>query len=371
MKTLHVITGLGIGGAEQQLRLLLRHLPARSDVVALTNPGPVAGQLRDDGVQVTHLGMRGNRDLRAVPKLARIIARGNYDLVHTHLYRACVYGRSAARLAGVPAIATEHSLGRHHIEGRPLSRGNRALYLLTERLGHGTVAVSETVAMRLRKWGVPDRRIHVVPNGIDAAQFRYCEDRRRQTRARLAIAPDTFVVGAVGRLVPGKRFELLLRAMAETPGAHLLLVGDGPERQSLERLALELGITDRVHLPGACGLDGRVLNIPGLLAAMDVFVSTSREEAFGLAVVEALAAGLPVLHTACPALEDLPAEHTTGAVRVSSHPTLLARELTRYGRAGTRRIPPPAAVGHYDISHSADRLMHIYDAILRRTSSRS
>lgn len=371
MKTLHVITGLGIGGAEQQLRLLLRHLPTHNDVVTLTNPGAVAGHLRADGVRVTDLGMRGNRDLRAVPKLARIIARGGYDLVHTHLYRACVYGRPAAHLARVPVIATEHSLGRHHIEGRPLNRGNRALYLLTERLGHGTVAVSETVATRLRTWGVPDRRIHVVPNGIDAAQFRYCADRRRRTRTHLALAPDTFVVGAVGRLVPGKRFDLLLRAMAETPGAHLLLVGDGPERPALENLARGLGITGRVHMPGECGLDDATLSVPGVLAAMDVFVSTSREEAFGLAVVEALAAGLPVLHTACPALEDLPAEHTTGAVRVSSHPALLARELTRYTRAGATRIAPPAAVGHYDIAHSADRLMRLYDTVIRRTSSGS
>ncbi|MDI3419113.1 glycosyltransferase [Streptomyces luteolus] len=371
MKILHIITGLGIGGAEQQLRMLLPHLPARSDVVTLTHPGPVAVQLREDGVTVEHLGMRGNRDLRALPRLTRIIANGGYDLVHTHLYRACVYGRPAAYLARVPAIATEHSLGSHHMEGRPLNRGNRALYLLTERLGRATVAVSDTVATRLREWGVPEQRIHVVPNGIDARRFRYDAARRQRTRARLSVGPDTFLVGAVGRLVPGKRFDLLLRALAETPGAHLLLVGDGPERLALEKLAAELGVTDRLHLPGACGTDGPEPTVPGLLAAMDVFVSTSREEAFGLAAVEALAAGLPTLHTACPALEDLPAHQTEGARRVSSHPTLLARELTRYITAGATRITPPAAVAHYDIARSADRLTHIYDDTLRRTSSRS
>ncbi|MEU1127751.1 glycosyltransferase, partial [Streptomyces sp. NPDC005899] len=100
MKVLHVITGLGVGGAEQQLRLVLRHLPARCDVVTLTNPGAVADGLRADGVDVRDLAMRGNRDLSAVPRLARLIRRGAYDLVHTHLYRACVYGRVAARLAG-------------------------------------------------------------------------------------------------------------------------------------------------------------------------------------------------------------------------------------------------------------------------------
>ncbi|MFD9167156.1 glycosyltransferase, partial [Streptomyces sp. NPDC059558] len=138
VKALHIITGLGVGGAEQQLRLLLRHMPMQCDVLTLTNPGPVAEGLRADGVRVVHLGMRGNRDLGALPRLVKFIRRGQYDLVHTHLYRACVYGRLAARLAGTGAtVATEHSLGDGEIEGRPLSGGVRTLYLASERLGAG------------------------------------------------------------------------------------------------------------------------------------------------------------------------------------------------------------------------------------------
>jgi len=168
VKALHVITGLGVGGAEQQLRLLVRNLPVDCDVVTLTNPGAVAEGLTADGVRVTHLGMRGNRDLAALPRLASLIRGGRYDLVHTHLYRACVYGRVAARLAGVKAVvATEHSLGDSQMEGRRLTSGVRALYLASERLGSATVAVSSTVAERLRRWGVPGPRIEVVPNGID------------------------------------------------------------------------------------------------------------------------------------------------------------------------------------------------------------
>ncbi|MFE0427530.1 glycosyltransferase, partial [Streptomyces sp. NPDC058953] len=105
-RVLHIVTGLGTGGAEQQLRLLLRHLPDpyTCDVVTLTNPGAVAAGLRADGVRVTDLGMRGNRDLGALPRLVRLIRDGGYDIVHTHLYRACVYGRIAARIAGVRAV---------------------------------------------------------------------------------------------------------------------------------------------------------------------------------------------------------------------------------------------------------------------------
>ncbi|MFI1587038.1 glycosyltransferase [Streptomyces halstedii] len=363
MKVLHVITGLGVGGAERQLRLLLRHLPARCDVVTLTNPGAVAEGLRADGVRVRHLGMRGNRDLAAVPRLARLVRLGGYDLVHTHLYRACVHGRTAARLAGTPSVATEHSLGREEIEGRPLTRGTRALYLRTERLGAATVAVSSTVAARLRAWGVPSARIHTVPNGIDASAFRFDGGRRRAARALLGLPGDAFVVGGVGRLVPGKRFDATVRAVADLPGAWLLLAGDGPEAGALRALAARLGVADRVRFAGECG-EGAAPDVPAVLAAMDVFVSASREESFGLAVVEALAAGLPVVHGACPAVEDLPSgQAPEGAVRLRS-PTDPAAELTavlrRHLAHGPRRLPVPRALDHYDIRLSGRRLMDVY-----------
>ncbi|MFJ5686512.1 glycosyltransferase [Streptomyces sp. NPDC093099] len=379
MKVLHIITGLGIGGAEQQLRLLLRQLPTRSEVITLTNPGAVAEGIVADGVPVTDLDMAGNRDVGALPRLARLIKRGRYDLVHTHLYRACLYGRFAARIAGVRTIvATEHSLGAVQIEGRPLSAGARGLYLAGERLGTATVAVSATVARRLERWGVRPDRIHVVPNGIEVGRFAYDETARRTARARLGVPENAFVVGGVGRLTGSKRFDRLVRAVAELPGARLLLVGDGPERDRLLRLARERGAADRIMLHGSCqdppppqpppsaalprqhGPD-----LPSLLAAMDVFVSTSHDEAFGLAVVEGLAAGLPVLHVTCPALQDLPADAAPGARRVSGSVPGLVDELRRFEEAGPRRLPVPPAARHYDIAHSARQLMTVYENAVR------
>ncbi|MEC4020194.1 glycosyltransferase [Streptomyces sp. H27-D2] len=377
MRVLHIITGLAAGGAEQQLRLLLRHLPARCDVVTLTNPGAVAHGIRSDGIRVDHLKMGGNRDLSALPRLVRTIRSGRYDLVHTHLYRACVFGRTAARLAGVRAVlATEHSLGETRIEGRPLTPGTRALYLATERLGSGTVAVSATVADRLRAWGVPSGRIHLVPNGIDARNFRFDPAARTAARTRLGLPERAFVVGGVGRLVPGKRFDVLLRAVAGLPSARLLLVGDGPERAALRALADRLGVADRVQLLGerdgavAAMSDGPA-EIPGLLAAMDVLVSPSEEEAFGLAVIEALAAGLPVLHVTCPALDELPGADAPGARRVALDPAALTDALRELAAAGQGRLPVPAAVRRYDIARSADRLMALYErTAARRTRTR-
>ncbi|MFD7894235.1 glycosyltransferase [Streptomyces sp. NPDC059743] len=409
MRVLHIITGLGIGGAEQQLRLLLSRLPTESEVVTLTNPGPVAEGIVADGVPVTDLAMTGNKDLGALPRLTKLVKQGRYDLVHTHLYRACLYGRFAARLAGVRTIvATEHSLGAVQIEGRQLSTGARALYLAGERLGTTTVAVSATVARRLERWGVRHDRIHVVPNGIDVGRFAYDENARRAARSRLGLPLDAFVVGGVGRLTPSKRFDTLVRAVAELPRARLLLVGDGPERERLRRLARRWGAAHRILLHGACedppravpgplpggpssgpsgdppdGLSGELSDVlsdgpsaepahapdlPSLLAAMDVFVSTSYDEAFGLAVVEALAAGLPVLHVTCPALHDLPADDAPGARQISGSLPELVAELRQFEEAFPRRLPVPRAARHYDISHSAEQLMTVYGHAVRGTA---
>ncbi|NEA41767.1 glycosyltransferase, partial [Streptomyces sp. SID11385] len=332
------MTGLGVGGAEQQLRLLVPRLTADSEVLTLTHPGPLATALRADGVPVHHLGMRGNRDLSALPRLVRHIRTGRYDLVHTHLYRACLYGRLAARLAGVRAlVATEHSLGDTEIEGRPLTPGVRALYRAGERLGTATVAVSDTVAERLTRWGVPDTRVHVVPNGIDAAAFAHDPELRTTARTALGIPPGAHVLAGAGRLVPGKRFAALVEALALLPADHhLVLAGAGPEEAALRAQVARLRLADRVHLTGEQDPHG----LRALLCAADVFLSPSADEAFGLAVVEALAAGLPVLYVRCPALEDLPPE-SAPAQRVGGSPAALA-EAVRWGRAtGHGRGLPP------------------------------
>ncbi|GHE37136.1 glycosyltransferase [Streptomyces thermocarboxydus] len=367
MRALHIITGLGVGGAEQQLRLLLRHLPVDCDVVTLTNPGPVAEGLRADGVRVLHLGMAGNRDVGVLPRLVRVIRSGGYDLVHTHLYRACVYGRPAARMAGVRAVvATEHSLGDSQMEGRALTQGVRALYLASERLGSATVAVSPTVADRLKRWGVPAPRIEVVPNGIELDRFRFDLERRERTRRRLGLPDGAFVVGGVGRLAPGKRFDVLVRALALLPeDCWLLLVGGGPEEHVLRRTAHEAGVSGRVLFTGERpavpdGSPGP--DLPSLTSAMDLFASPSTEEAFGLAAVEALAAGLPVLHGSCPAIEDLPPDASAGARRVRGGPEEYARAIAEVRAAGPAPRTAAEAARHYSITRSSARLMDVYAA---------
>ncbi len=367
MKALHIITGLGVGGAEQQLRLLLRHLPVDCDVVTLTNPGSVADGLIADGVRVVHLGMPGNRDLAALPRLVDVIRAGGYDLVHTHLYRACVYGRIAARLAGVRAVvATEHSLGDSQIEGRRLTAGVRALYLASERLGRTTVAVSATVAERLRRWGVPAPRIDVVPNGIDLTRFRFDPVARLRTRERLGLPEDAYVVGGVGRLAPGKRFDDLVGALAQLPDDYwLLLVGDGPEEQVLRRAASEAGR----GRPGA--VHRRAARVPDGTPGPDLPLPHLRDGRVRLPVpgggLRPRGRGGPGRRAARP-VRLLPGGRGPAPGGRRGRPArtrrrgLLRARPRRGPRAGPTDRTPPAAAHHYDITRSAARLMDVYAA---------
>ena len=365
MRVLHVITGLAAGGAEHQLRLLLRYSACESEVVALTNPGPVADAIRGDGVPVHVLGMRGNRDLAALPRLVGLIRAGRFDIVHTHLYRACVYGRIAARLAGVRhVVATEHSLGDGLIEGRRTTRGVRALYRAAERFAGGpTIAVSHAVQRRLIGWGVRPDRIRVIPNGIDAAELAFEPALRRAFRARHGIAPDAPVIGGLGRLEPTKRFDVLIDAVRDLPGAVLLLVGDGSARSALQARARDAGVVDRVVFAGAQP------HARDALCAMDILASPSEQETFGLAVLEGLAAGLPVLYTTCPPLDDQ--AKPPHATKLKADPALfrdaLAEELSTLDTSTEpqRRHPVPMAATTHDIKALAKTLDALYADLKR------
>ncbi|WP_370092457.1 glycosyltransferase [Streptacidiphilus sp. MAP12-20] len=378
LRVLHVVTGLRAGGAEQQLRLLLRHLPpeVHCEVVALCEAGAVAEGLRADGVTVHELGMRGNRDLAALPRLVRLIRAGRFDLVHCHLYRACVYGRIAARLAGVRAVvATEHSLQPGVLEGRRTGLGLRRLYLATERLGLVTIAVSEAVAHQLRAWGVQAERIRVVPNGIEPDAYRTAAVSWRELGLS-ELPEDAFVIGAVGRLVPGKRFDVLVDALAlpalQAPALqragvtggppYLLIVGDGPERAALEARARERGVAERVVFTGERD------DVPALLGALDALAAPSAGETFGLALVEGLASGLPVLWSSGPALAELPPQELSalarrGTSRTEPTPAAYATALAAL-MARSETLPagpqPGSLSARYDIARLAPRVAAIY-----------
>jgi glycosyltransferase involved in cell wall biosynthesis len=359
MKVLHVITGLGIGGAELQLWSVLQHTRHDADVVTLYNPGPVAERLRDDGVSVRDLGMRSNTQLSALLRLYSIIRDGRYDVVHAHLYRAQIYARPAARLARTPAVVTtEHSIGETQIERRKMTARVRALYLGTELCSDATIAVSDTVRGRLEKWGVPARKITVIPNGLDFSRVSFDAEGRQRLRSEHDIPPDAFVVGVLGRLDPIKRYHMVIEAAAPLLDneCKLLVVGDGEERARLEQVALDSGAEKHVIFAGERQDAGAVLS------ALDLFVASSSQETFGLSVLEALANGLPAVYTVCPALDDVV---TDRAHRVDGTVAALRAELeAQLGRPPGPRGAAPGVQDRYGIETVSARIDDLYERVV-------
>jgi glycosyltransferase involved in cell wall biosynthesis len=365
MKVLHLITGLGVGGAELQLRSILQYTRHDAEVVTLYNPGPVADMIRADGGRVRSLGMTSNTQITALNELRRMIARGRYDVVHTHLYRSQIYGRPAAWLAGVPVIvSTEHSIGETHLERRKMTAGVRALYLATERLSDMTVAVSETVRERLITWGVRRRKVAVIPNGVDLTRVEFDLTARGKVRAEFGLAPSDYVIGVLGRLDPTKQFDLVIEAAAPLlgDGRRLLIVGKGDEREHLEEVARSCGVADRVIFAGERH------DVAAMLSAMDLFVASSKQETFGLSVLEALANGAPVLYTTCPALEGLDVSQAT---QVPSSASGIRDAMAVELAAGRRdRAAEPAVEKAYGIQAVTAQIDDLYEQLAHRATRR-
>ncbi len=361
MKVLHVITGLGVGGAELQLRSLLQHTCHQSDVVTLYNPGPVAGMISGDGVRVRDLGMTRNTELSALLKLARLIRADGYDVVHAHLYRSCIYGRLAARLAGTPVVVTtEHSIGETHLERRRMSLGVRALYLGTDLCSDATIAVSDAVAHRLTKWGVAARKIEIIPNGLDFGRVAYDVAARDRIRDEFALPGDAYVLGVLGRLDPMKRFDMVIKAAAPLldDQHRLLIVGDGQMRPELEAEAARQGVSELVTFAGERH------DVAALLSSLDLFIASSEQETFGLSVLEALANGIPALYTTCPALDGI---DTARARQVPGEVDGMRREIATEIAIGRRpREGVPAIRERYGIEAVARRIDDLYDRLMAR-----
>jgi glycosyltransferase involved in cell wall biosynthesis len=286
--------------------------------------------------------------------------------VHVHLYRSCIYGRIAARLAGTPVVVTsEHSIGETHLERRRMTLGVRALYLGTELLSDATIAVSDAVAYRLAKWGVPGRKIEVIPNGLDFSRVGFDRGLRARFRAEFGLPQDAYVIGVLGRLDPNKRFDLVIRSAAPLLDKkhRLLIVGDGAIRSDLELEAKRHGVTDLVTFTGERH------DVAAALSAMDLFVASSAQETFGLSVLEALSNGAPALYTTCPAMDGI---STDRARQVPGDEQGMRAEIAAEVELGRRpREDVPAIAQRYGMAEVTDRIDGLYERLIARRQQRA
>ncbi|TYP57817.1 glycosyltransferase family 4 protein [Thermosediminibacter litoriperuensis] len=287
-RVLHVITDTNIGGAGRYLLNLLSAWDIDRYDIAVACPagGELEKRLKSLGVRVFPLD-GGEKSFRIshVRELLRIIAREKIDLVHTH---ASLSGRIAGRLSGCRVILTRHWMGQKNEMGFVRRLINRIVYrLLTDRV----IAVSRAVKVSLIDIGAPAGIIKTVYNGIQLPA--YSGELESTIRQELGIPENTPLIGIVARLVPEKGHEFAIRAMPgileRFPGARLILVGDGPHKGYLEDLCEKLQVKDKVIF---LGFRKDVENVAG---AFDVVLMPSVNEALGLALLETMALGKPVI----------------------------------------------------------------------------
>lgn len=338
-KILHVITRLIPGGADENTYLSAAGMDGRRYEVDLavgraSEPASFVFPLHMRLVVIPHLvrEIHPANDLVALVELMRLMRRERYDLVHTHTAKAGVLGRLAAALMHVPHVVhTYHGLTFH--PGMPGPR--RALYIAAERaaaaLTHRFIAVGEEVRAGYEEAGVVGPlRCEVIYSGMDLGRFKRAANLRAgemtALRRELGLPPDAVIACVVSRLEARKGHSYLLAAMAELapefPRLHFAIAGAGPLRESLMDRVATHGLTARVHFLG------HRTDVERVMAAADIIALTSNLEGLPRVLVQAAAAGKPILAFAAPGVREVVVHGHNGYVV----PVADERGLTAYLR---------------------------------------
>jgi glycosyltransferase involved in cell wall biosynthesis len=296
-------------------------------------------------------------------RMARVLRRMEPDLVHTHVsHRIDLQAEGALLRAGLPFVWTIH--GQYRPEGRELARWHRATRLAAERASAIT-AVAEDLARDFRARGLdhPDG-IQVTRGGVDVARFHGRKPKDPAWRARWGIPAGAVVVGASGRLVTEKAYEVFIRAAARVGRAsndvHFVIAGEGALEKVLRQEIDRAGLKDRFHLVGF------ERDVPFFLGQIDVFVLSSRFEGFPIALIEALAAGLPAIATPVGGVPEM-LGRDGGLVVPPESEEALAEAMRSMLDPGTRAsfsARGPGIAEHFSIDACAAGFDRLYSRLL-------
>lgn len=322
LRILHIDPERAWGGGERQVIGLLSHLSRWGhDNHLLCHPGsPLEEAARQIGVRTSPIRMRNEIDLRAVAPLRRLLASGRYDIVHFHTKRAHALafwlGRRSQALRRVVTRRMDYPMRRNWYE--------RALY---NRKVDGVIAISERIAALLTEGGVAREKIRVIYSGVEVSSF--------ENRSAPGERTGWPVIGTVAALEERKGHRYLFEAAAELKrrGArlHYRIAGEGPDREKLRALAAALGLQEEIEFAGF------VSDVAAFLASIDLFVLPSLFEGLGVAAMEAMAAGKPVIATGVGGLAELVEDRRTGLVVPPGDAHALARAIDELASGGSLR----------------------------------
>jgi glycosyltransferase involved in cell wall biosynthesis len=345
LKIAHVTYNMIIGGAERVICNIVENTdPSRYDVsiICIDSPvGPFGIQLRNQGYQVTAFNRVPGFDFRLVLKMRKHILQNHIEVLHCHQYSPYVYGVLGAAFTGCRVIFTEH--GRHYPDVRRPKRilANPILSLLTEYIN----AISAATRKALIEYeNFPGDRIDVVYNGIDDIQFKL--EGHDKLRQEVHLPENGYILGTVARLDAIKNQKMMIKALKrlhdDFPEACLLIVGDGPERRSLEEFAARQQVSSRVVFTGF--REDAYL----FYRIMDVLLLTSFSEGTSMTLLEAMAHGIPCVATDVGGNPEIVIDGKTGFLVPSEDDQTLAERISllakdqdlrkRMGNAGRDRF---------------------------------
>jgi glycosyltransferase involved in cell wall biosynthesis len=354
MRVVHVHRMRGIGGSERHLLTLLPALAERGLDVAFVGLDDPAWDASDfyGALTVPAMRLRSPRDVDPL-LLARLLRGLRADVVHTHLVHADVYGGVAAKLRGTTLVSTKHN-------DDPFRRGpfrhlERQLLRMADRI------VTITDALRdftIQQVGADESKVQTIHYGLDGLPEAWGENPADDVPAGARVLLST------ARLTAQKGIDVAIRALASLPDDTVLVVlGEGPERAQLEKLARELGVERRVFLLG------RVPDVTAWLRRATVYVHPARWEGFGLGVLEAMHASLPVVATRASSLPELVVNGVTGLLVPIDDPDALGAAVVhalaepQLGAAGRER-----ALSEFSVARMADRHAALYATLASASS---
>ncbi len=373
-RLLVLTVGFTIGGAEQLILLTAPRLSRAGfdvTVACLKGWGPLGDELQAAGIRAVALGGAGPWDLRVAGRLISLLRRERTRILHAHLFRANLAARLIGRLAGIPVIVTSH-----HDTDVWMGLRHRLLERLTAPMSDAVTACSEAVRQyALATYGLRTGLVRTISNAIAVTGGERDAVQRERTRRALGAAPGELVVGTVGRLdEPKKGLSTFLKAAGllarnvQEPGIRFVIVGEGPARVALEAAAVRQGIADRTVFTGSRR------DVADLMQGFDLFVQPSLWEGFGITLLEAMAASLPVVASSVGGIPEVVIDGETGLLAAPGDAPDLARQCgvllhdralaERMGRAGRQRV-----IERFGIERLVGETVTLYHELLDRVAT--
>lgn len=370
MKILHVIHSSAISGPQRHLLDIARAIDRDRFYIEVACPdGWLSEELEKNKVMTHKVELKDGFSIKSLFSLYKIIRRGRYDIIHAHMGRTGLYAKLAGAMTGRPVIVTEHLVAHDHSWIRnPLKRRLHLIgHILSNRMTRLVIAVSkEARDAYIERQGISPEKVISIHNFVDT-NLVASEEEAVEIRRKLGIDKDSFVIGFVGRLDWRKGLKTIVNAAEGLQSVKFLIVGDGDARDGLMDEIKRKGLDENFVLTGVR------YDVSALMKAMDIFVfpTEAEYESFGMVVIEAMAAGIPVIASDAGPLREIIVNGENGILIPKKDPSALgfAIEKLKGNRELMKRLSEKGIITvleRFSLKKAIKEIEGVYEGIVNR-----